>query len=379
MKKQTHKQWLRSVRRTVIERREGQRGGKTRKRTSSSISVWSWVERWRDYGVDISQLRNGRLVISLPVQMNFSTHYEVTAATILAIRSLTDHRRTSFGGRRLARVEFRNLTRISTSAALVLTAELSKWESLIRRSLRPELAEWNDNILQQFHELGFFSLFEQSPMWLRAPAGVSNANLRLVRYIRGRCGEVEKARELKKGIHQLVGEDIAKWTFLRCGLDEAVTNVTHHAYPEVGGLEETDKPWYMTGSFNNESRQLKIVFYDQGIGIPQSLPASKIWETVLTALSVYEPIDRRRDATMIKAAVEMDRSSTGDEDRGKGLQDLLEFVKQRNDGYLSILSSKGLYKYTMKDGVPSVKSEHFKFPIAGTLIIWSVHLPLEHV
>lgn len=379
MKKQTYNQWLRSVRWTVNERREGQRGGNTRKRISSSISVWSWVERWRDYGVDISQLRNGRLVISLPMQMNFSTHYEVTAATILAIRSLTDHRRASFGGRRLARVEFRNLTRISTSAALVLTAELSKWESLIRRSLRPELAEWNDNILQQFHELGFFSLFDQSPIRLRAPAGVSDANLRLVRYIRGRCGEVEKARELKKGIHQLVGEDIAKWAFLRCGLDEAVTNVTHHAYPEVRSLEEADKPWYMTGSFNKESRQLKIVFYDQGVGIPRSLPASKIWETVLTALSAYEPIDRRRDATMIKAAVEMDRSSTGDEDRGKGLQDLLEFVKQRNDGYLSILSSKGLYKYTMKDGVPSVKSEHFKFPIAGTLIIWSVHLPLEHV
>ncbi|MGC6744878.1 hypothetical protein ACP0HM_10080 [Escherichia coli] len=52
---------------------------------------------------------------------------------------------------------------------------------------------------------------------------------------------------------------------------------------------------------------------------------------------------------MLKAAVEIKRSSTGEEDRGKGLQDLLEFIKQRGEGYLSIMSGKGLYKYSQHD------------------------------
>lgn len=306
--------------------------------------------------------------------MNFSAHYEITAATLLVIRSLTDHRRIPRRRLRLARVDFRQLVQISTSAALVLTAELSKWDDVIRRNLRPEVGHWNERILSQFRELGFFDLFSMSPEALRSRVESNISSLRLVKYVKGRCGESEKARQLRAGIASLVGEEVGKWTFLRGGLDEAITNVTHHAYPEGHGFTEGDRVWYLTGSFNTDERQIKIVFYDQGIGIPASLPASTVWESVLTFLKPLPLVDQRRDATMIKAAVEMHRTSTGESDRGKGLQDLLEFVRQRGDGYLSIFSARGLYKYSMEGGKEAIKTEHFKNPIVGTLIIWSAYL-----
>ena len=53
---------------------------------------------------------------------------------------------------------------------------------------------------------------------------------------------------------------------------------------------------------------------------------------------------------------------------------MLEFIRQRGNGYLSILSSKGLYKLTINNGKEIVKSEHFEYPICGTLIIWSATL-----
>lgn len=72
--------------------------------------------------------------------------------------------------------------------------------------------------------------------------------------------------------------------------------------------------------------------------------------------------------------MELDRTSTKKSDRGKGLQDMLEFIRQRGDGYLSILSLRGLYKLSVSNGKEVVKSEHFDNPIYGTLIIWCVTL-----
>lgn len=161
---------------------------------------------------------------------------------------------------------------------------------------------------------------------------------------------------------------------MHSGLTEAITNVSHHAYPDSEGYSTEDKNWYLTGSYNNETKELKIVFYDQGIGIPKSLPASEVWEKVLSVLSRLPVVERKRDEVLLKAAVELERTSTKESDRGKGLQDLLEFIRQRKNGYLSILSLKGLFKYSMSDGKEEIKTEHFDKPVSGTLIIWSAEL-----
>ena len=181
---------------------------------------------------------------------------------------------------------------------------------------------------------------------------------------------------LKAGIAGIVGDAVGKWTFLDSGLSEAITNVTHHAYPEKYGFQDDDKNWYLTGGYNKGNNELKIIFYDQGIGIPKSLPASEFWEVVAKVLDKLPLGTRFQDEVMLKAAVELNRTSTGDVDRGKGLPDLLQFIKQRGGGYLSILSGHALYKYTLNaaEGGGRVKSERFVDPIKGTLIIWKVVL-----
>jgi hypothetical protein len=119
---------------------------------------------------------------------------------------------------------------------------------------------------------------------------------------------------------------------------------------------------------------LRIVFYDQGIGIPRSLPASGFYENILDLLSAVPMVDRKRDEVLLKAAIEYTRSSTNEEGRGKGLKDLLNYIEQLGDGYISILSRRGLFKFTKSGDLESTKSEHFETPIEGTLIIWKVCL-----
>lgn len=314
------------------------------------------------------------VTILLPEKMNFFHEYESTVLHLAAIRRLTKNKSPSFKSYKLKTVNFDNLNSISTSAALVLTAELSKWDDVIRKKLRPNIDNWAPGILNNFIELGFFDLFNNKPNNINEIRNSTISNIKLVKYIKGICGDGDKTRILKANIMDIVGEKINKWTFLHGGLSEAIINVSHHAYPKGYGYSDNEKNWYLTGSYNEESRELKIVFYDQGIGIPKSLPASEVWEKVLSFLSSFPIAERKRDEVLLKAAVQLDRTSTEESDRGKGLQDLLEFIRQRSQGYLSILSLKGLFKLTVQNGEESIISEHFDNAICGTLIIWSVTL-----
>lgn len=380
MKKITRKQWERDVRNGILHRKSIKtQKGKQENRYYSSSASHTPIDRWLSDKIysgelDIEINKNRDITINLPEKMNFSENYEITAEYMKAIRKISGLRAKKRKDHKLSSVNFNNLKTISTSAALVLTAELSRWDDAIRQNLTPDVCNWTPEILHKFKELGFFNLFLKSPIELCENSDTKPSNVNLVKYIKGKCGDNDKTRTLKKEITQIVGEDILKWTFLHSGLTEAITNVTHHAYPDKYAFSESSKTWYLSGSYDRSTKILKVVFYDQGIGIPKSLPASQIWEKVLSSLSVIPLADRMKDAMLLKAAVQISRTSTGAPDRGRGLQDLLEFIKQRKDGYLSILSLKGLYKFMMNDGKEATKTEHFNNKILGTLIIWSVRL-----
>ena len=353
------------------------------KKTNQADENNSWaLNQWIDEKVNQSKLnikigKKGAITIFLPEKMNFSDFYEETAVIVSAIRKLcTSNKGVRFraGGYKLKSVCFDGLKEISTSAALVLTAELSKWDDSLRANLLPRTENWSPHILRQFSEIGFFELFNRRPPISENENNESNP-LNLVKYIKGKCNDSGKAKELKLQISNIVGDQIQKWTFLHAGLTEAITNVSHHAYPDNRGFSVLEKNWYLTGSFNKVKKQLKIVFYDQGIGIPNSLPSSHIWEHLLKKIADLTDIaEGKRDSTMLKAAVEYSRTRTGETDRGKGLSDLLTFIRQRGQGYLSILSLRGLYKFTINGGGENIKTESFSNPINGTLIIWCVSL-----
>jgi len=320
-------------------------------------------------------INKNKAIITLPRVMNFSSEYDTTILYVTAIRILTDNNSGKPSGfLKLQRVNFNELEKISTSAALVLTAELSKWDDSIIQRLRPLVKDWKPHIVKQFYELGFFDLFKNNPLQGYELEKDEKSNLRLVKYIKGECGDSKKARLLREEVCTIVGDSIDKWTFLRSGLDEAITNVTQHAYPDKNNVSTVDKNWYLTGSYNKSKNILKVVFYDQGVGIPKTLPTSGVWERVQQILYKLPSFEQKNDEMLLKAAVELDRTSTGANDRGKGLHDLLEFIKKRGNGNLSIISRRGLYRFTLKDSDAKIKTVGFENPLLGTLIIWSVAL-----
>ena len=387
MKKITEKQWLRDIQRSLRHR--------TPNRTVSTTPfnhipkkiyepVNKFIENEMKYGLHykLSKSRKKGLIIYLPKVMDFKDNYETTIQHLTVISKLVElikknkGRRLPRGAYNLGSVNFDNLCSISTPAALVLTAEISSWDDSIRNKLTPKVKRWNDDIYSQLSDLGFFDLFNNKPMIKPCTEEHPCSDKRLVRYKKGKCGIKGKTKELKNELRAIVGDNVNKWTFLHTGLGEAITNVSHHAYPDGFESRSPKKQWFLTGSYHEPTRRLKVAFFDQGIGIARTLPTSKIKEKVTEYLAKLpiSAFERKKDEQMLKAAVEIDRTSTGDNDRGKGLQDLLEFIKQRKDGRLSILSNSGHYTYTMNNGIEASESNGLKRPILGTLIIWSVVL-----
>ena len=293
----------------------------------------------------------------------------------LASRSMIQSKK----GYKLGSVDINKVESISTSASLVLTAELSRWDDHIANKLKAaDTTKWQPEVLQQLIDVGFFELFPGCKELTEISQFRGEPETKVVKYIKGRFGDFEKHRELKAKIMAIVhGREPPKWTFLATGVTEAIANVGHHAYPESATFNDEDKNWYMGGSFNKQTRELRVVFYDQGISIPKSLPASTAKEKALDTvrkITGFESLNGLHDELLLKAAVEIDRTSTGEDDRGKGLHDLLNFIEQSGNGYISILSRKALYKLTLSASNKRIKTERLSNPIEGTLIIWKVTL-----
>ena len=396
MKKITLKQRIRDVKRSLDNRRTRikikDKNALYQELHSVALvsqAVSKWIKSEIKKGLKVTNYSKGKnlgkndIVIHLPSRMDFSDNQDETVQCLTAIRKLVSifevykSKKIPKKAYKLRSVNFDELASISTSAALVLTAEVSKWNFSIKKKLVPMVEKWHEDIYVQFEQLGFFDLFENKPQ--KVITSIKHSpDVDFVRYVRGKCGSSdeakEKKKELKREIANLVGAKIDKWTILHSGLTEAVTNVTHHAYPEGKSCEE--KSWYLTGSFNKSTNEMKIAFYDQGVGIPNSLPASEIWEKVLSYFAKLKlpKIEQKKHAKLLEAAVSIDRTSTMQNDRGKGLQDLLEFIRERKSGYLSILSYHGLYKCWIDRGEEHTKTIGMDRSLDGTLIIWSVRL-----
>lgn len=328
------------------------------------------ISKFQELGVNIELSKKRFLLIWLPEKMNFSSQYEVTTAYIRAIRYFVENVQGENSCRiSLKSIRFDHLRKASTSAALVLTSEISKWDDKVSNSLFPDLSKWSPEIIEQFNELGYFDLFVRAP---ELPQNKKISSVKLIRYIKGTCGDNDKPRQLKAGIHNILGKDIQKWKFLHSGLSEAITNVSHHAYP-APQFDNEPKNWYLTASFDENKRELKVSFYDQGVGIPRTLPSSTMREYISKYLRRLKI--GRHDAIMIRAALAYGRTRTHEDDRGKGLQDMLNFIRQTGHGYLSIISSKGLCKVDVSGTTESTKTERFSNALPGTLIIWNVSIP----
>jgi len=313
-----------------------------------------------------------RVTIYLPKIFSFQDNYDET------IRFIDDLKDVGIRNRRNLKVDFRPLEQIGVAAALVLAAELDRWRRLAGFKLSVvDLDEWNPHILRLFGEMGLFDLLVIS----NVPQFVEqDTDLSFVRFRTARKAIGDEVRELRSELEWLIGLPVPDKSKLYRGLTEAMTNVSNHAYPEkvISRTPRLRGQWWMVASYNKVTQVLTIAFFDQGVGIPATIPVKNAKEKIEEFLNKFGLIEN--DASLIRAAMELQRSETEQSHRGYGLfRDIRNYTNSTTSGNFRIMSGKGEYIYSpankaLKNGE---KMLTHSVDIEGTLIQWEATLSAE--
>jgi len=287
-------------------------------------------------------------------------------------------RRVGVEERRKVYCDFRALKRIGTAGALILVAELDRWRRMANIPLSViDVASWNPQVRRLLDEMGVFEILDiRNPPKSEQPL---DDEFRFVKFRTGNRAFGNMARELQVAIEDVTGNVPSRQTLYR-GLSEAMTNAVQHAYPD--DAEYRTRPlkgqWWMMGSYDETSKRLTVAFYDQGVGIPKTLPRTQTAERLRGLLDRLRLVDD--DAARIRCAMEIGRTQTGAEHRGGGLaRDIRRHTEMVPAGRLRVLSGKGEYIYD-----PYAENEngqerlftHNK-ELGGTLIQWEATLVEE--
>lgn len=161
----------------------------------------------------------------------------------------------------------------------------------------------------------------------------------------------------------------ALMTKMQIGLAEAITNSIHHAYKahrSDGCNRYKEHRWWM---FTHEADgMLQVLVCDLGIGISRSLPLKWSKDLLRKLGAIFER--KPEDVASIRMALELGKTSTEEQNRGKGLPQIWNALHDSNVGGVAILSGRGHVNYSADTGC-----EHdgaYNSLLLGTLISWKV-------
>ena len=277
--------------------------------------------------------------------------------------------------------DFSQISELSASAALILTAEYDRVAHLIG-DVPPtiNLDEWDTTVFRSLFEIGFFEVLKLSQDV--ADQYVTSGDVKTMRIVSG-----SNASELalaSSGIQSLsafideespISEDVE--VALNNALSEAMINVSKHAYPDDHEFRyrHIDK-WWVTASADRVKRVLTIVIYDQGASIPVTFPKKTLSKSVLdyltSALRLSPEFEFENDGAYIEGAMMPGKSQTGQSFRGLGLPEMKDLVDICGDGSLRIFSRGGECYYRAGDRLERHSRQE---SAGGTLIEWKLFLP----
>ena len=298
-------------------------------------------------------------------------HFNLSGQRDEALKLFERLRRVILTERKRGLIDFSMCRSISAGAGLILAAEADRCRNLRLRDGRPALTGTyprGEELARFLDSLGFFKLLK-----IRSPRYALN-DTSATRFITIRSGRRDRGQAMHEVAEvtdsQSVQFDEKARTILYEALLEAMNNVTVHAYPpkrSQRSLPVLHGQWWAAGHWDITRREIGVLIYDQGIGIPKTLPDSKHMGLIRKIRSQFGLGDS--DPECIQAAMELGHSRFEQPHRGRGMAALRRAVNIVEDGNLLILSGRGGYIMKANGG-----EDVFPLPesIGGTFIEWRI-------
>lgn len=308
-------------------------------------------------------------LIHAPSKLCFDENYDEMLGFIRDVQFLF-YSRNYRSAKSLFVVDLSNVREVYLDAALVLSAEYHR--GLISKpGYRPPIddLDWPPRVRKLLEMLGFYKLVRSLS---RSSDGQDDVpfEIKFVPFVHGFDVRGELVDELIEKLKDAAGAT-PKRIATYGALLEAIKNVRNHAYPQTAApqLPPRVEAWWGAGAYYPRRGTLAFAMLDQGIGIPATLPARSIWDAVKRLCP-----PEFNDSDVIAGAIELGRTSTGLLERGNGLWTICRLVTELPGSHVRILSGRGELIYA-SDG--SVDKKLHDNPFCGTLIEWSLVLPLE--
>ncbi len=279
------------------------------------------------------------------------------------------------GTRRIVSINFDTIKETSTASALVLAAEIDRWRKVKKVPLRPKnTRKWEPSVKRLLVEIGFFDLLNVVRPQLSDSANAKR-EITILPVVTGNTLDIAKLALIEDHL-RMIANAFQQEPSIYGALIEAAYNVIKHGYPEGYDYRfpTIKDQWWATGSWSPGKSEVKLIIYDQGVGIAETLPLWDHWEKLNSWLSSQHDIVSKalkEHANMIEAALEVSRTS-GTPGSGQGLRDVVSPVDQLGGGRVRILSGKGQVLYEKHGKLAKVEqSQH----LGGTLIEWTIPVP----
>jgi hypothetical protein len=323
-------------------------------------------------------VRPGYLTIIPPSNFCIRDNFDQTLAFILDMRRFfaAGGAKSANGKHRLrAFADFAAIQSIEPDAGLILAAEVDRWRLASGRQPRPYDREWQPAVKRYFVQAGLFELLGISPQ-LDEDDDISSFagnSVETLKFIRGFSVVGQQGSELRDRLEAMCGKSIGPRLTVYEAISEAIAN-TRHAYPHGTAIwpSRLSGRWWASGSWDRDTNTASVHLYDQGVGIPETLPRSDHWSDILRFLGMGGILNpERRDDKLIEAALAVGRTSTGQAGRGKGLAEMARWIDKQESGFLRIASGRGSVTYRPGG---KITGEIRSASLPGTLIGWEIGL-----
>ena len=259
-------------------------------------------------------------------------------------------------------VDFKPIREVTVPGVLLLAAELHRWNIVHPAfKLKPvDVVDWDPTVRSLLAQMGFFNLLDVSdevPILIHTEKTYMPFTSRARRSPQAAHEWVEK--ELKK-----VVDGIPMTAQLVGAISEAVINVMEHAYKR-----QRVRRWWLSGGFDSSSKKVRVIVWDQGIGIPERIRTHESWSKLA---KLFEIFDLANHAKLIEAAFAVGTTSSHKPHKGKGLSDNVRryFDLIDNDGKIRVLSRRGEFGYKRNNGRVDQMSANHLSDLHGTLVEW---------
>ena len=306
-----------------------------------------------------------------PQVFDIFENYEETLAFLLDVRRFFSKGSGRKAGRRRAwMADFSTIQKLDPASGLLLAAEIDRWCRTTGKKPVSYDYLWPASLRDYFEDAGMFRLLGIEPKTVHSDEQQADG-LRAISYRSDSLTQGEIADAFRAELEELAGEAIGPRQDVYVALSEAMANVVGHAYPSNtrSWSPSIKRRWWLGGSWQPNERVVTVQIYDHGVGIPRTLPKSAHWFELVPLLRKLDP--EGTDASLIEAAMQYRRTSTGEQGRGKGMAQMAEWIDRTSQGSLRILSGSGGLTYL--PGQPP-KKRSLPVDFGGTLIEWKVPL-----